>query len=274
MDNTSIFGGTGYIGSKFCELYQEKSILIPREQRNFETKDVLYFISTTTNQNVFKNLYVDVNTNLIVLLEVLENCKNKNVIFNFVSSCFVYGNDVINAKETDCCNPTGFYSITKRCAEQLIISFCNTFGVKYRIFRVGNVYGLDPVVNKGKNVLGYMISLLKNNIDLNLYEGGNFLKDYIFVDDVCRAINLLITSGELNQIYNISSGSPRTFREVILIAKSIVSSTSKIIDVKFPENQEYIQIKNMTLNNDKLRTFDFNCNMKFEDGLQILCNMI
>lgn len=274
MDKISIFGGTGYIGSKFCELYPEKSILIPREKRNFETKDVLYFISTTTNQNVFKNLYIDVNTNLIVLLEVLENCKNKNLIFNFVSSCFVYGNDIINAKETDCCNPTGFYSITKRCAEELIISFCNTFNVKYRIFRVGNVYGLDPVVNTGKNVLGYMISLLKHNMDLNLYEGGNFLKDYIFVDDVCRAIDLLITSGELNQIYNISSSSSRTFREVILTAKSIVSSTSKIIDVKFPENQEYIQIKNMTLNTDKLKSFDFNCNMKFEDGLQILCNMI
>lgn len=274
MDKLSIFGGTGYIGSKFEELYPEKSIIINRESRKPITKNILYLISTTTNQNIFNNLHIDINTNLTILMEVLSNCKKDNIIFNFVSSCFVYGNDIIDAKESDCRNPTGFYSITKSCAEQMIVSFCNTFDVKYRIFRIGNVYGLDPTIGPGKNVLGYMISLLKSDSDIKLYEGGNFLKDYIFVDDVCKAINFLIDKGDINQIYNIASGQSRSFRNIILRVKNIVGSKSKILDMEIPKEQKYLQIKNMTLNVDKLNSLGFKCEMDFDFGLEKLSSIV
>jgi nucleoside-diphosphate-sugar epimerase len=270
MNNISVFGGTGFIGGTFCNLYPEDVLLVPRQDKNFETNQVLYFISTTTNQNVFNDLHIDIDTNLSLFVDVLNNCKEKDVVFNFISSGFVYGNDVVDAKETDCCNPTGFYSITKRCAEQLLISFCKTFGVKYRILRIGNVYGLDKTVSLGKNVLGYMISLLKQNQDIKLYDGGNFLKDYIYVEDICKAIKLILDNGKLNEIYNISSGVSLSFREIIETAKDLTKSQSNIIDIPFPDNQKFIQVKNMTLNNQKLKDFDFSCNMSIQKGLQIL----
>ena len=273
MNKISVYGGTGFIGKTFNQLYSGQSILVPRESRESCTNNILYFISTTTNQNVFEDLHIDIDTNLSLLMDVLQQCKGKDIIFNFVSSCFVYGNDVINAKETDCCNPTGFYSITKRCAEQLLISFCNTFDINYRIFRIGNVYGLDPTISSAKNVLGYMIGLLKNNKDIKLYDGGNFLKDYIFVDDVCRAIKLLIDSGEVNQIYNIATGKSRTFRDVILTAKNIIGSDSNLIEVETPSDQKYIQIKNMTLNIDKLKMFRYMPTVDFDKGLNEMCKI-
>lgn len=270
MSDISVFGGTGFIGGTFCNLYSEDVVLIPKEDKNFETQQVLYFISTTTNQNVFKDLHVDIDTNLSLFVDILNNCKDKNVIFNFISSGFVYGNDIVDAKETDCCNPTGFYSITKRCAEQLLISFCETFGIKYRILRIGNVYGIDKTVSLGKNVLGYMINLLKQNKDIQLYDGGNFLKDYMYVEDICWAIKLILDKGNLNEIYNISSGTSSSFREIIETAKDLTGSQSNIIDVSFPDNQKFIQVKNMTLNNQKLKDLNFSCQMSIERGLQIL----
>jgi nucleoside-diphosphate-sugar epimerase len=271
MTKISVFGGTGFIGGTFCKLYSEEVILVPINIKEFETEEVLYFISTTTNQSVFSNLHLDIDTNLSLFVDVLKNCKDKNIIFNFISSGFVYGNDVLNAKETDCCNPTGFYSITKRCAEQLLISFCETFAIKYRILRIGNVYGLDKTISSGKNVLGYMIGLLKNNQDIKLYEGGKFLKDYIYVEDVCRAIKLLLESGDTNEIYNIASGTSMIFGDIIKDAKNKIGSSSNIVSVPFPNEQNYIQIKNMTLNIDKLKKLDFNCNIDLEMGLQMLC---
>jgi nucleoside-diphosphate-sugar epimerase len=271
MSNISVFGGKGFIGGTFCNLYPEDVVLIPRQHRNFETNEILYFISTTTNQNVFKDLHIDIDTNLSLFVDVLNKCKEKDVVFNFISSGFVYGNDVIDAKETDCCNPTGFYSITKRCAEQLLISFCETFGVKYRILRIGNVYGLDKTVSLGKNVLGYMISLLKQNQDIKLYDGGNFLKDYMYVEDICKAIKLILNNGKLNEIYNISSGVSLSFREIIETAKDLTKSQSNIIDIPFLDNQKFIQVKNMTLNNNKLSSLGFSCSMNLNKGLQILC---
>ena len=273
MNKISVFGGTGFIGGTFSKLYPNEITLVPREERVSDTNNILYFISTTTNQSIFRDLHVDINTNLNLLMDVLSNCKNKDVTFNFVSSCFVYGNDVLDAKETDCCNPTGFYSITKRSAEQLLISFCKTFGIKYRIFRIGNVYGLDPTITPGKNVLGYMIGLLKNNHDIKLFDGGNFLKDYIFVEDVCEAIKLLMDCGEVNQIYNIATGKSKSFRDVILSAKNIVGSDSKIVDVEMPKEQEYLQIKNMTLDTTKLFSLGFIPKISFDEGLSEMCRI-
>lgn len=274
MNKISVFGGTGFIGGTFSRMYKENVTLIPRDSKNFHTNEVLYFISTTTNQSVFKDLHVDIDTNLKLFVDFLSNCKNKDITINFISSGFVYGNDIIDAKETDCCNPTGFYSITKRCAEQLLISFCETFKIKYRIFRIGNVYGLDKTISPGKNVLAYMVRLLKEDKQIKLYDGGNFLKDYMFVEDICKSIKLIIDSGNINEVYNISSGESLSFRKIIENAKSIVNSSSQIIDVLIPPDQEFIQVKNMTLNNDKLKSLGFSCDTNFHNGLQILCDMV
>jgi len=271
MSKISVFGGSGFIGGTFCSLYSNEVIKIPRDQRNPPTDNILYFISTTTNQNVFTDLKKDIDTNLNVLVEVLSYCKERNITFNFISSCFVYGNDVINAKETDECNPTGFYSITKRCAEQLIISFCKTFGIEYRILRIGNVYGLDKTISLNKNVLGYFIQTLKENKPIQLYDGGMYLKDYMYVNDVCRAVKLILENGNINKIYNISAGTPKYFRDIIEDAKGILKSTSNIIDVPFPKEQEHIQVKNMTLINDKLISLGFSPSISFDEGLKNLC---
>lgn len=271
MNKISVFGATGFIGRTFCKLYSKDVVLVPRESKEIETKEILYFISTTTNQSVFNNLHIDIDTNLSFFVDVLKNCKGKNVIFNFISSGFVYGNNVLDAKETDCCNPTGFYSITKRCAEQLLISFCETFGIKYRILRIGNVYGLDKTISSGKNVLGYMIGLLKENKDIKLYNDGNFLKDYMYVEDICRAIKTILETKNVNEIYNIASGTSITFKNIIQTAKDILQSQSNLISIPFPKEQEYIQIKNMTLNTDKLKDMNFVCSMDFNTGLTKLC---
>lgn len=273
MNKLSVFGGTGFIGGKFCEMYSDKVTLVPRDDTISLTKDILYFISTTTNQSVFKDLHVDINTNLTLLMNVLSNCKKKDITFNFISSGFVYGNDVLYAKESDCCNPTGFYSITKRSAEQLLISYCKTFDIKYRIFRIGNVYGLDPTITPGKNVLGFMIGLLKQNKKIKLFEGGDFQKDYMFVDDICRSIKFLIDKSNVNEIYNISTGYSKSFRDIILTARDVVSSKSEILSIPFPKDQEYIQVKNMTLDNHKLSSLGYFPNMNFDDGLLKMCEI-
>ena len=269
MSNISVFGATGYIGSTFMRMYPN-NILVPRGDRQPQSKDVLYLISTTTNQNVFQDLQIDIDTNLKILTEVLSHCKRTDTVFNFVSSGFVYGNDFLDAEESDSCNPTGFYSVTKRCAEQLLISYCETFGIKYRIFRVSNVFGIDPTVSKGKNVLGYMIRRLKNNETIYLYDGGDFVKDYMWVDDVCRAMKLLMDESDTNQIYNVGTGYSRSFREIIEYAKKKVKSDSKIESVPMPWDQKYLQIKNFTMNVDKLMSFGFVPELDIDAGLDMM----
>lgn len=271
-DKISVYGSTGFIGSAFCNLFSKNVIRIPRNVRIPESKNILYLISTTTNYNVFDDLQLDINTNLNLLMEVLSYCKENNIVFNYVSTGFVYGLDVIDAKEEDPCDPRGFYSITKRTAEHLLISFCETFGCKYRIFRLANVYGTDKTVSSKKNVLGFLINKLKEDEDVHLYDGGKVLRDYMHVDDYCRAMMHLINTSEVNQIYNISSGEAYQFFEIIDTAKEFLNSKSKIIPIDTPEFYNKVQSKNFTLCTNKLNSLGFEKTISLKDGLKIMCS--
>ena len=167
MDQINVLGGNGFIGKRFCEL-TSNIIKNDREDYNVKSKNVLYFISTVDNYNVYDNITLDVETNLKVLCEVLDYCRSEDITFNFISSWFVYGKiSNLPVKEDFVCNPTGFYSITKYCAEQLIKSFAETYGMKYRILRLCNVVGKgDEKVSKKKNAITWMINELKLNNDV------------------------------------------------------------------------------------------------------------
>jgi nucleoside-diphosphate-sugar epimerase len=270
----SVFGSTGFIGSRFCELFDREVVRIARDNYVPKTGEVLYLISTTNNYNVFDNPNLDIDTNLTVLVDVLKNCKNKGIVFNFVSSWFVYGkNESLPAREEDPCNPKGFYSITKRAAEQLVISFCETFKIKYRIFRLGNVYGEgDASVSKKKNALQYLIGEIIDNKDINLYDGGTNIRDFIYVDDVCRAMKLCMEKSDINNIVNISNGRPYQFLSLMEHTRDRVKSKSKFISVKPTEFHDIVQVKNMYLDTTKLKKLGFKPKISIEDGLNIVIN--
>ena len=270
-EKISVYGATGFIGGTFCSMFPENIIAIPRDDRKPPSKNILYLISTVSNYNIFDYIHLDVNTNLTVLLDVLQYCKENDIVLNYVSTGFVYGSDIIYAKEDDACDPRGFYSITKRTAEQLLISFCKTFGVKYRIMRIANVYGQDKTVSSKKNVLGFLIDLMKQNKPITLYDDGMQLRDYMHVSDICRALKLVMDEGEVNEIYNIASGNALHFREIIETVKNILGSRSELLSVETPKFNQIAQAKNFALNTDKLKSLGFNQKVSLLDGLQSIC---
>lgn len=257
----NVFGGSGFIGSKFCELYSEDIVKNDRSDYKPKTNNILYFISTVDNYNVHNSLHIDIDTNLKVLMNVLENIpKRDDVVFNFISSWFVYGqnNEIPFREDYSKCNPTGFYSITKHCAEQLLMSFCQTYNIKYRIFRLANVLGeKDNKISKKKNALQFLIKEVVNNRDIHLYYGGEVLRDYIGVEDVCRAIKLCIDNALTNDIINIGSGKPYRFLDMINKAIEYSKSSSKIIQIKPSIFHDIVQVRHSYLDTTKLLSYGY-----------------
>ena len=272
----SIFGSTGFIGNRFVEVYNDDVVRIPKTQTLSETDNILYLISTVDNYNIHDNLHIDIDTNLTMLMKVLEaNKHNKNLTFNFVSSWFVYGQTVEIPFHEDKtrCNPTGFYSITKYCAEQMLICFCNTFNIKYRIFRLANVIGEgDKKISRKKNALQFLIKEAVNNRDLHLYYGGDVLRDYIYVDDVCSAIKLCINTAPVNQIINIGSGTPYKFLDIIEKTIEKANSSSRIINIEPSTFHNIVQVRHSYLNIDKLKSYGFKLKYNIDSVVDRLIN--
>jgi nucleoside-diphosphate-sugar epimerase len=261
MGKVSVFGGKGFIGSKFCELYPNDVIVMDREDYTPKTPDILYLISTTDNYNALNNLHIDIDTNLTVLMNVLERLpKGQDVTFNFVSSWFVYGKnyEMPFREDHSKCSPTGFYSITKYCAEQLLVSFCQTHNIKYRIFRLANVLGVgDKRISKKKNALQYLVREIVNDRDVPLYYGGEVLRDYIGVDDVAAAMELCMSKSPINQIINIGSGRPHKFLDMINKAIEYSDSKSKIIHIDPTPFHDIVQVRHSYLETSKLVSYGF-----------------
>ena len=252
----SVFGATGFIGSAFCTAHPT-AFRIPRDQVEPRSSTILYLISTTDNYNVFENPFIDIETNLIHLMKVLDKCRGKKVTFNFVSSWFVYGDTTLPASEESPCNPKGFYSITKHAAEQLLDSYCQTFEIPYRIIRLGNVIGPgDTRVSKRKNALQFMLQSMLRHEDITLYYDGEFYRDYVYIDDVVEGLSLLLEKGAPNEVYNLGCGKPILFRDIIdHVAKSVLyKGAIRHIDVPF---HSQVQVKSMYLNTDKISRLGF-----------------
>lgn len=276
-DKISVFGGTGFIGSKFCSIHPDRAIAMQRDDYAAKTPNILYLISTTDNYNALNNLHVDIDTNLTVLMNVLERLpqRREDIVFNFVSSWFVYGKnyEMPFREDHSRCNPTGFYSITKYCAEQLLISYCQTHNIKYRVFRLANVIGIgDKRISKKKNALQFLIREIVRGNDVPLYYGGEVLRDYISVDDAAKAMLLCIDKAPMNQIINIGSGKPHKFLDLINKAIDYSKSSSKIIHIDPTPFHDIVQVRHSYLDTSKLVSYGFKPTKDINDTVEELVN--
>lgn len=254
----SVFGGTGFVGSEFCKQFKNEVTIIDRNSFTPISEKVLYLISTVDNYNVLTDSKKDINTNLIHLMNVLDECKNKNIEFTFISSWFVYGDTDLPAKESSVCKPKGFYSITKYAAELLLESYCKTFNIKYKIIRLGNVLGnSDGKISKKKNALQFLISQIKENKEINLYNNGVFYRDFIHVSDVAKGIKHIMDNGISNETYNLGCGIPIVFKSIIDYAVEKTNSKSNIGIMEATDFHKIVQVESMYLDTSKLNDLGF-----------------
>lgn len=258
-----IYGASGIIGSNFTRLFGGEPI--KRSQKIPPTKEILYLISTTSN--FYDNAFIHGDTNITCLLERLEACAHSKVkIFNFISSWFVYGPKDAPMSEDDICEPNGLYSITKRCAEQLVIDFCNYHNIHWRIFRLPNVYGGPDISDGRRNALHFLVQQLVYGQTIHCVKG--ITRDYMHIDDVCSAISFLCSNGDFDSIYNIGSGKSTELVWCLNFCKHYLNSSSEIILEK-PKRGD--QALSMALDCTKLFDTGFSFSIPLDKGLSDLC---
>jgi len=118
-------------------------------------------------------------------------------------------------------NPSSPYSASKAAADLLVSSYAKTYNLPVNISRCSNNFG--PYQYPEKLIPLFIIKALHNK-KLPLYGDGSNVRDWIYVKDHCRAVDLVMRRGEAGEIYNIGADNEKSNLE---ITKNILSSLSK-----------------------------------------------
>jgi len=145
-----------------------------------------------------------------VLLEAAR--KNKISKFIQISTDEVYGSiEHGSFRETDALMPSSPYSASKAGADRLAFSYFVTYGLPVVITRCSNNFGPYQYPEK---LIPLFVTNAIDNKHLPIYGDGKNVRDWIYVDDHCDAIDFLYEHGSDGQVYNIGGTNERANLEI------------------------------------------------------------
>lgn len=171
-------------------------------------------------------------TNVLGTVTLLEACRIYGIKrFQQVSTDEVYGDLPLSAaapgfKETDQLRPSSPYSSSKAAADLAVLSYYRTYGIPVTISRSSNNYGRFQHPEK---LIPKMIQLALKKKPLPLYGDGSNVRDWLYVHDHCRAIDMILQHGRVGEIYNVGSGEERSNLEIVHLICRILNKPESLI---------------------------------------------
>ncbi len=174
----------------------------------------------------------------------------------------VYGATRENFKETNYFNPSTPYGVSRVTCDQV----CNILFITKKfpiiITRASNVYGEHQKLYR---IIPKTIYSIITKKKLPLHGGGRSLRNFIHIDDVCKALIILLNKGINGETYHISSKRIISIKNLVnLISKKLntnLKSSVKISEDRVGKDQLYF------LNSNKIKKLGWKPNIKLEDGI-------
>jgi nucleoside-diphosphate-sugar epimerase len=281
-----IIGKNSFISQKFVNKFSEKkNIYIVKKKNNYYSKpNWLNLIGKDTTIVFFafdnslisqKKKFFLFNKKIFNFFRVFENyLKKKNISPNivFTSTVTVYGNTKLNiVNESFKLNPQTEYDISKIFFEQLLQKLSINYNLKVTILRLSNVLGLPTISEqKDRGILNKIIKKIKNNEIIKIYGSGNYLRDYIYIDDLIDGIIKSIKVCKPG-IYNLCSGKSYSLIYILKKIEKIMNVQINKKFVDFPKNYSSIEKRNFKGSNKKFsKNFNWKVKFKLDKGLKKL----
>jgi nucleoside-diphosphate-sugar epimerase len=208
--------------------------------RVLENVDIVYhFAAQTSVYAADENPLADLEINVLPMLNLLETCRNMGrqpvVIFSgTVTEVGIPKSLPVNETHEDC--PITIYDLHKLMAENYLKYYSQKGIVKGTILRLPNIYGPGPKSSSAdRGILNMMMRKALEGELLTVYGKGEFLRDYIYVEDVIAAfLNAAIYITQLNgKHFVLGSGEGHTIDQAInLVADRVAFKTGKRVPVK------------------------------------------
>ncbi|HYS53558.1 MAG TPA: dTDP-glucose 4,6-dehydratase [Thermoanaerobaculia bacterium] len=200
---------------------------------------------------------------VLVLLEEARKHSPKLKRFVQISTDEVYGSiDRGSFKETDSLSPRNPYSASKAGGDRMAYAYAQTYGLPIIITRASNNFGPWQYPEK---LIPLFVTNAIDDLPLPLYGDGKNIRDWLFVEDHCAAIDFLIDHGENSEVYNIGGGNEKENRDITRKILEILEKPESLIK---PVADRQGHDRRYSLDTKKLERLGFKCDANFDDALR------
>ena len=230
-------------------------------------KDVDAIINFAAESHVDRSIQTPepfIRTDVLGTFRLLEACRKYNVDrFVHISTDEVYGSiEEGSFTELDPLDPSSPYSASKAGADLLCKAYYKTYGLPVLITRSSNNYGPYQYPEK---LIPVLIIRALNNQPLPIYGDGTNVRDWLYVEDNCIAIKLVLEKGKAGEIYNIGANDElRNIDVAKLILKELDKPESLIRFVEDRPGHDY----RYSLDTTKIRELGWKPKIKFKEGIK------
>ena len=176
--------------------------------RQHAVETVVNFAAESHNSRAIVDPAVFFRTNVLGTVELMRAALDAGVQrFHHVSTCEVYGDLPLDATESfteaSPLLPRTPYNASKAGADLAVGAFCRTYGLAATISSCANNYGAYQFPEK---VIPHFVVNALQNKPLTLYRSSRNKREWLHVEDHCRAIDRILEAGEVGHTYNVGSG--------------------------------------------------------------------
>ena len=236
----------------------------------FETENPDIIVNFAAESHVDRSIEspeIFLQTNIIGTSVLLDACRKYGAHFHQVSTDEVYGDLPLDSNavftEESPLKPSSSYSSSKASADLLVLAYHRTYGLPVTISRCSNNYGPYQFPEK---LIPLMILNAIENKPLPVYGQGLNVRDWMYVEDHCKAIDMILHHGKIGEVYNIGGHNEiRNIDIVKMICHELGKSESLI---KFVEDRKGHDLRYAIDNTKIQKTLGWQPEVKFEDGIQ------
>lgn len=227
--------------------------------------DIIYHALSTINPGNSNEKYMmGYSRDFIQTVKLFSMLQNTDTKLVFLSSGgTVYGNQEVQPiAESATARPINHYGNVKLCIENTLRIFSIQAKSKMIIARISNPYGPGQDYSKGVGFIDAVIKRTLSNETIEIWGDGEVIRDYIYIDDVCKMLWALAKYEGEERIFNVSSCSGTSQNEIIEIVRSLNP------DVKFEYKPgRSVDAKKMILDNSLIKTIYDEPIVNAEEGI-------
>ena len=218
-----------FVKGDICDFQKVKQVFI-----DFNINSVIHLAAESHVDRSIEDPFTFAQTNVIGTLSLLQAAKSywennfKNKLFYHISTDEVYGSLSDEGFFTEKTNydPHSPYSASKASSDHFVRAFSDTYGLPVIISNCSNNYGSYQFPEK---LIPLFINNILNNKPLPVYGKGENVRDWLYVNDHAKAIDVIFHSGKLGETYNI--GGFNEWKNIDLI-KVIIKTVDRLLGRK------------------------------------------